>query len=278
MMTIGEAWRLGRAALHNSPSPNLDARLLLEHVSGRDHAHLIAHDKDLLPVEVVAAYRCLLERAAADEPVPYLTGRAPFLGLDFTVSPAVLIPRPETEQMVEYAIQWASRSGPIRAVDIGTGSGCMAVSLARLLPEATVLAVDISGEALAVAEVNARRHVPGRVPLVCGDLLEPFAPGFDLILANLPYIAEGEWTALPIGVKSYEPALALYGGTDGLDVIRRLLPQAARCLRPGGMLLLEIGWKQGDAVVAMARGAFPGANVTLRPDFSGHDRVVAIQV
>jgi len=277
MTTIGEAWRFGQTAMRDSPTPKLDARLLLEHVSGRDHAYLVAHEDEPLADETFASFGRLVARAAAHEPIPYLTGRAPFFDLELAVSPAVLIPRPETEQMVELAAQWARPRGAIRAVDVGAGSGCIAISLARRLPEAKVAAVDVSAEALAVAATNVRRYAPGRVALVRGDLLQSFAPGFDLILANLPYITEGEWTALPIGVKSYEPALALRGGADGLDVIRRLLPQAACSLRPGGRVLLEIGWRQGEAAAAMARDAFPGAEVTVRPDFAGHDRIVDIQ-
>jgi release factor glutamine methyltransferase len=275
MTTIGEARRLGRARLHDSPA--LDVRLLLEHATGRDQAYLIAHDDEPLPAETLAAYRGLLDRAAAHEPIPYITGRAPFLDLEFVVSPAVLIPRPETEQLVEAAVAWGRPRGPIRAVDVGAGSGCIAVSLARRLLEAEVFAVDVSAEALDVAQANAARHAPGRVALVRGDLLEPFAPGFDLIVANLPYVAKGEWTDLPIGVKSYEPALALQGGADGLALIRALLPQAARRLRPGGLLLLEIGWRQGEATTAAARATLPEARITVRPDFAGHDRIVEIQ-
>jgi release factor glutamine methyltransferase len=278
MTTIREARRLGRARLHDSPSPALDARLLLEHVLDRNHAALVAHDDEVLPADALDAYRRLLDRAAAGEPIPYLTGRAPFLGLEFAVSPDVLIPRPETEGLVEYAIDWARRRGdPIRAVDVGAGSGCIAVSLAHYLPEADVCAVDISAGALAVARANAARHAPGRVAFIQGSLLESLAPRFDLILSNPPYVAEDEWTELPIGVKSYEPALALYGGGDGLDVIRALLPQAAGHLRPGGLCLLEIGWRHGEAAAALARAAFPGATVAVRPDFAGRDRMVVIQ-
>lgn len=277
MTTIGEAWRFGQAALHDSPAPKLDARLLLEFVTGRDHAYLVAHDDEPLAGEVFTRFCHLVERAVAHEPIPYLTSRAPFFDLELAVSPAVLIPRPETEQLVELAVQWARPLDMVRAVDVGAGSGCIAISLARMLPEAQIAAVDISAEALAVAATNVECHAPDRVALVQGDLLQPFAPGFDLILANLPYIAESEWTALPVGVKSYEPALALHGGVDGLDVIRRLLTQAGRNLRPGGRMLLEIGWRQGKAAEALAQDAFPGAKVTVWPDFAGHDRIVVIQ-
>ncbi|MBP8948789.1 MAG: peptide chain release factor N(5)-glutamine methyltransferase [Candidatus Promineofilum sp.] len=277
MITIRQAWRDGRAQLHRSPSPALDARLLLAHALGRDHAYLVAHDDELLSAEQAAAFAQLLARAAADEPIPYLTGRAPFYGQEFAVAPAVLIPRPETEQLVEVAIGWARRRGRLRVADVGTGSGCIAVTLARHLPAAEVAAVDVSAAALAVARSNAERLAPGRVALVRGDLLAAFGPGLDLIAANLPYVTRQEWTALADGVKSYEPALALDGGTDGLDAIRALLPQAAERLRPGGLVLLEIGWRQGEAAAALARAAFPAARIAVRPDFAGHDRLVVIE-
>ncbi len=277
MLIIRQAWRDGRAQLYDSPTPALDARLLLAHALGRDHAYLVAHDDEALTTAQAAAYAGLLARAAAGEPIPYLLGHAPFFGLDLTVSPAVLIPRPETEQLVEMAIAWGRNLGPLRAVDVGTGSGCIAVTLARGLPAAAVAAVDVSAAALAVAAANVARHAPDRVVLVRGDLLAAIAPGLDLIAANLPYVARSEWTALPDGVKSYEPALALDGGIDGLDIIRALLPQAAARLRPGGLLLLEIGWQQGPAALALAQAYLPAASVALRPDFAGHDRFVAVQ-
>lgn len=277
MPTIREAWQFGRAKLSKSPTPALDARLLLEHVLGRDHAWLVAHDNESLAADTLATYRALLDRAAAHEPIPYLTGHAPFLGLDFAVSHDVLIPRPETEQLVEIAAEWADGRGTIRIVDVGTGSGCIGISLARRLPRAIVAAVDISAEALAVAAANARQHAPDHIRFVQGDLLAAFAPGLDLIAANLPYIAEHEWPSLAIGVKFYEPALALNGGVDGLDHYRNLLPQAAERLRTGGLILLEIGWRQGEAVAALARQSWPGADIRVLADFAGRDRIVAIQ-
>ena len=277
MITIRQAWRDGRAQLHRSPSPALDARLLLAHGLGRDHAYLVAHDDEPLTTVQAVTYGQLLARAVADEPIPYLIGHAPFYGQEFAVSPAVLIPRPETEQLVETAIGWARGRGALRVADVGTGSGCIAVTLARHLPAADVVAVDVSAAALAVARANASRLAPGRVALMRGDLLAAFGPGLDLIAANLPYVGRQEWTALPDGVKSYEPALALDGGTDGLDAIRALLPQAAERLRPGGLVLLEIGWRQGEAAAALARAAFPAAGVAVRPDFAGHDRLVVIE-
>ena len=278
MTTIREALRLGRAHLHNSPSPALDSRLLLEFVLGRDHPYLIAHGDDPLDPTTMTAYGRVLERAAAEEPVPYIIGRAPFMGLDFSVSHDVLIPRPDTEQLVELAIDWGKTRGAIRVVDVGTGSGCIAVSLARYLPEAEIVAVDVSPKALMVAAANAARHTPGRIAFVQSDLLDATAPGMDLITANLPYIAGDEWPTLPIGVKSYEPALALKGGPDGLELIKKLLPQAVDRLKPGGLLLLEIGWRQGAAVAGLAQSAFRDATVSVLPDFAGHDRIVSVQL
>ena len=276
MTSIRAAWRRGRELLADSPSPAPDARLLLSHVLERDHAYLVAHDDEPLSPDALTAFDALLLRAAAGEPIPYLLGHAPFMGLEFIVSPAVLIPRPETEQLVEFALAWARGREPLRAVDVGTGSGCIAVSLATRLTGA-VVAVDVSDAALAVAAANVARHAPGRVHLLRGDLLAALAPGFDLITANLPYVAADEWPTLPVGVKSYEPALALDGGRDGLDLIQSLLPQAAARLRPGGLLLLEVGWRQGKAVAELARAAFPGAVVAVRPDFAGHDRIVVVE-
>lgn len=277
MITIRAALRRGRVQLDNSPTPALDARLLLESVLARNHAWLAAHMDEALTPEQFAAYSVLLGRAAAAEPVPYLIGHAPFFGLDFTVSPAVLIPRPETEELVAIALAWGRGRGPLRVVDVGTGSGCVAVSLARHLPAAEVVAVDLSAAALAVAHGNADRLAPARVAFVRGDLLSALAPDLDLVAANLPYVTREEWTSLPDGVKSYEPALALDGGADGLDSIRALLPQAADRLRPGGLVLLEIGWQQGAAVAALAQASFPQSRIEVRPDFAGHDRIVLIQ-
>jgi release factor glutamine methyltransferase len=277
MTTIREALQQGRAMLRHSPTPALDARLLLEHVLRRDHAFLIAHGDEALSATALTEFDQALERAAAGEPIPYLTGHAPFMELEFIVSPAILIPRPETEQLVEMAAAYGRGQGAFRIADVGTGSGCIAVSLARRLPAAEVVAVDVSAAALAVAAANVARHAPGQVHLVCGDLLTAIGLGLDLIVANLPYVAGAEWPTLPIRVQSFEPRLALDGGADGLDLIRALLPQAAARLRPGGLALLEIGWQQGQAVTELARAAFPAAEVILHQDFAGHDRIVAVQ-
>lgn len=277
MTTIQQALAQGRSRLSQSPSPELDARLLLASVLDRPHSYLIAHAEQPLSAEAKAAYLALLARAEQHEPIPYLIGEAPFYGLDFHVSPAVLIPRPETEMLVDHVIRWAGERAPLLVVDVGTGSGCVAVALARHLPAAEIIAIDISPNALAVAGRNCRRHDVERVRLLPGNLLDPAPTTVDVIVANLPYIADDEWTSVADGVKWYEPVGALRGGPDGLDHFRALIPAAAQKIRPGGLLLLEIGWRQGKAVRRLARQAFPRAEISILPDFAGHDRVVAVE-
>ncbi len=204
-------------------------------------------------------------------PVPYLTGIRAFYDLEFAVTPDVLIPRPETEHLIESALQWARGRRDWRLVDVGTGSGAIAVTLAVHLPEARVWAVDVSAAALDVARQNAIRHgVADRITLVRGDLLEPLIVAdqhVDLIAANLPYIASDELKTLPVA--QHEPLLALDGGADGLDLIRRLLVQAPRVLAQDGLLLMEIAAGQGAHVCELSAAAFPGAHVTLIYDYAG---------
>ncbi|MCP4425001.1 MAG: peptide chain release factor N(5)-glutamine methyltransferase [Chloroflexi bacterium] len=277
-MNVSAAWDYGRSQLHLSPTPQLDARLLLEHVLDAAHSWLLAHGDDALTAVQLTQYRQLIQRAAQHEPIPYLIGHAPFFGLDFIVNNAVLIPRPETEQLVELAIAWGKKRPSLHIVDIGTGSGCIPVILARHLSQATIDAVDISAAALAAARQNGERHAPNRIQFWQGNLLEPIAQSIDLIAANLPYIADDEWTMLDDGVKWYEPAVALKGGADGLDLIRQLLQQATTKLSPGGAILLEVGWRQGTAVQNLAQMTFPAARVEVMPDFAGHDRIVLIEL
>jgi release factor glutamine methyltransferase len=271
-MTIDEALAYGRTHL-----PYLHTRLLLQHVLQQPHSYLIAHGDQALTADQQTHYHQLLQRAQQHEPIPYLIGTAPFWDFEVAVSPAVLIPRPETELLVEKAVTWAKSHGARRLVDVGTGSGCIAIALARQLSQAMVEAVDISTAALDIARQNAARLAHGRIQFHHGDLLEPLEPGLDAIIANLPYVTDSEWTVLDDGVKWYEPALALQGGVDGLDIIRQLLAQAAAKLSPGGAIFLEIGWRQGTAVAQLAQHYFPNAVITLLPDFAGHDRVVVIE-
>jgi release factor glutamine methyltransferase len=218
-------------------------------------------------------YQTLIHHRAANYPLPYLTGHAEFYGLDFEVTPEVLIPRPETETLVDLAL--ARR--PAAIVDVGTGSGCVAVALAVHLPEATVCAIDISPAALAVAQRNVERHgVADRVRLMVGDVLSPRPSRADLIVSNPPYIPTGDCAALQASVRDHEPSLALDGGPDGLSVIEPLMAQAPAVLRPGGVLLIEIGFDQGETVSRLARTYFPQAQVRIYHDLAGRDRVLEV--
>jgi release factor glutamine methyltransferase len=196
-----------------------------------------------------------------------------FYGLEFTVTPDVLIPRPETETLVEQALARRPRT----VVDVGTGSGCVAVALAVHLPHAWVWATDLSRAALRVAATNARRHgVADRILFIQADLLLPLRGPVDLVVSNPPYVAEEEWPALPPSVREYEPRQALDGGPGGLQVIRRLLEDAPRLLRPGGTLLVEIGADQGSRVTAMVCTCIPGARARIHTDLAGRDRVLEV--
>lgn len=275
-MTIDEALAYGRTLLASSPTPHLDARLLLQFVLRHPHSYLITHNNYELTPAQETRYQELIQRAHQHEPIPYLVGTAPFFDFELVVNPAVLIPRPETEQLVDAAVAWANTHHAVRLADIGAGSGAIAIALARRLPAVVVEAVDISPEALTIAQQNAARLAPGRIHFFQGNLLDPLAAGLDGIVANLPYVTDGEWTALADGVKWYEPALALKGGPDGLDLIRQLLAQAGRKLAPGGAIFLEIGWQQGTAVKQLVHTFFPEAQVSVQADFAGHDRIVVV--
>jgi release factor glutamine methyltransferase len=276
-MDIQTAWEYGRSQLAStSPTPQLDARLLLQHILQVNHAYLAAHKERPLTAGQQQQYQALLSRAQNQEPIPYITGVAQFCGLAFVVNPAVLIPRPETEQLVETAVRWARSRQPVHIVDVGTGSGCIAVCLAVQLPQSPIKAVDISAAALAVARQNAQQYAPQRIQFHQGNLLEPISPAIDLVVANLPYVTDAEWTMLDDGVKLHEPSIALKGGVDGFDLIRRCLQQAAEKLNAGGTLLFEIGWQQGAQAQAIARGYFPTALIEVTADYAGNDRILAV--
>ncbi|NLX10790.1 MAG: peptide chain release factor N(5)-glutamine methyltransferase [Chloroflexi bacterium] len=262
-----------------SDSEALDAALLLAHVLDTDRARLIAHPEQPLSTAQAAEYRRLIMQRAAGTPVAYLTGQRAFYDRDFWVTPDVLIPRPETEHLIEAALAWARGRSDLRVVDVGTGSGAIAVTLAAHLPTAAVWAVDTSAAALTVARRNAARYgLQKRVTLVPGDLLDPLIQAgqdVDLIAANLPYIPSAELDTLPVA--QHEPRQALDGGPDGLDPIRRLLRQTPGVLAPAGLLLLEIGAGQGTQVAALAAGALPGAQIMILHDYAGHERVVRVE-
>jgi release factor glutamine methyltransferase len=276
-MDIKTAWEYGRSHLTStSPTPQLDARLLLQHILQVNHSYLVTHGEQALTAEQQKQYQVALSRAQNHEPIPYIVGHVDFYGLELVVNPSVLIPRPETEQLVGTAVAWAKPRQPLHIVDVGTGSGCVAVSLAVELPQARIEAVDTSAAALAVARQNAQRHAPQRLEFHQGNLLEPISTPIDLLVANLPYVTDAEWTMLDDGVKLHEPSIALKGGVDGFDLIRNCLQQATEKLQAGGTLLLEIGWQQGTQAQAIARDHFPSARIEVTADYAGNDRILAV--
>lgn len=278
MPTLNDLLRQATTFLResDSPSPRLDAEVILAHCLGLRRVDLYTWPDRAVSSPQERDYWALLERRSIGEPTSYLLGHKEFFGLTFTVDQRVLIPRPETELLVERALEraryWARTD--LRLADIGTGSGCIAVSLARHLPTAHIYATDISAASLSVARENCRGHgVEGRVDLLWGDLCEPLPEAVDLLLSNPPYTV---WDTLPSGIVKYEPRLALDGGLDGLDIYRRLLPQLAGHLRPGGLALLEIGDGQAEAVVDLIRVVLPGVPFQVWPDYAGLMRVVEI--
>ena len=258
-----------------SETPRLDAEVLLAHTLGWSRARVLSRLQETISDEMLQQFRTLILRRAAREPVAYLVGRKEFYGLEFVVDRRVLVPRPETETLVDAALEWAKqRPGPLVIADIGTGSGCIAVALAVHLPQAHIYAIDLSSDALAVARQNViRHHVDASVTLLTGDLLAPLPQPVDLLVSNPPYTVLDE---VDPGVRMHEPHLALDGGSDGLAVYRRLFAAAPSALRPGGALMLEIGATQARAVVDLARRAFPSAAVYVQRDLAGRDRVVAV--
>jgi release factor glutamine methyltransferase len=278
--SVGQA--LARAAADLSAitdAPLLEAEILLAYALDTSRTTLLAHPDRPLSTAQLTTYRALVLRRAAGYPLPYLAGRVEFYGLEFEVTPEVLIPRPETEMLVDLALV----RRPAAIVDVGTGSGCIAIALAVRLPQArlsqaTVYATDVSPAALAVARRNAERHsVSDRVHLLSGDLLAPCPAPVDLIVSNPPYVAQDEFASLPVSVRDHEPRLALDGGPDGLAVIRRLLAQAPATLRPSGAILIEIGAGQGEVARRLARARFPKAAIRVHPDLAGRDRVLEVQ-
>ena len=236
-----------------SEQPRRDAELLLLRVLKRDRTFLLTHPDTELTQAQFSQYEGWLRRRAAHEPIQYILGEQEFFGLNFAVTPDVLIPRPETEHLVEALLERASRNRPLRIVDVGTGSGAIAVVLAHALPLAEVTALDLSAAALAVARRNAKAHgVAGRVRFLQSDLLSAVAgERFDAVVSNPPYVAEADRDALAKEVRDFEPASALFAGADGLDIYKRLIPQAHDLLVTGGWLLMEMGQGQRDSLGAL---------------------------
>lgn len=261
-----------------SDSPALDADVLLCAALGIERAALLAHLDDDTPALVRAQFEAWAARAADGEPIAYILGKRGFYDLDFAVTPDVLIPRPETELLLEQALEWAASQSVRLAVDVGTGSGALAVTFAAHASRPQIIAIDVSAEALAVARANAERHgVAERITFLHGDLLAPLIERDmhpDLIMANLPYIPASDLPAL--AVTRYEPHLALDGGPDGLDLVRRLLADARNVCAAGTLLLLEIGAGQGEAALAAAHELLAPAEATVLRDYAGHERIVRL--
>jgi len=289
------------------PSFSLAAELLLLHVAGRDRTSLYSHPEEILSAETAENYFSLIQRRACGEPTQHLTGKQEFWGLEFEVSPDVLIPRPETEHLIEVALDRLAvreiRAGRpprlagegIVIVDVGTGSGCIAIALAKELSAATIYATDISKAALNVARRNATRlGLADRIHFLELNLLDGFSPlatrlpaaglaetgdsplSFDLIICNPPYISRREADSLPIEVREYEPEAALYGGEEGYEFYGALVPEAANYLKPGGLLVLELGYNSLPAVQPLLETA-EWINIGVTKDLAGIPRVLSAE-
>jgi release factor glutamine methyltransferase len=282
-ISLSDALRRGkrRLASTRTTTPGLDAEVLLRHVLGVDRTALFVRLPEPISAEDLAAYDHLLEGRARSIPVAYLTGKREFMGMPFQVGPDVLVPRPETEHLVVWAISWLRERERERVtvVDVGTGSGAIAIGIAAAMGphwQGRIIAADISSDALSVAATNrGRLDFHQRISLVQGSLLSWLRSPVDLILANLPYLRPEQLVENPS--LSIEPRLALDGGADGLDLIRRLLADAPRVLAPGGAIGLEIDPAQGDHVVNLAQKLFQAADVQVLRDLAGLDRHVTIQ-
>jgi release factor glutamine methyltransferase len=255
-------------------SPRMNAEMLLMFTLGCDRAYLYAHpDRELSPDER-NSYEAHLNQRARGVPAQYIVGHQEFWGLDLIVSPAVLIPRPETEHLVEAALELAraAERSKLKIIDVGTGSGAIALALAKELAHAEVTAVDLSPDALAIARANAARLELGRVRFEQNDLLSGFEGSeFDFVVSNPPYVGESEADKVQREVRKFEPHMAVFGGPEGLDTIRRLIPQAHAALRESAWLLMEIGYSQSPRVIAMLEG---WRDVHTVPDLQGIPRVV----
>jgi release factor glutamine methyltransferase len=276
-MNVADAITFATEALRTAgtPEPARDAKVLLAHSLGRQKTFLIAYPEFELTDEQQARFGAVIERRAGREPLQHILGRQEFYGRDFRVSPDVLIPRPETEAIVELAVGFLADRPEPRFLDIGTGSGCIAVSVAAELPAARGVATDISPAALAVARENADKHgVADRVSFIESDLLGPAVEGeFDLIASNPPYIPLEEFRGLEPEVREFEPRSALTDEGDGLAIIRKIITTAPHHLKPGGRLLIEIGFGQSESVSAMIdRAIWPEA--AFHNDLQGIPRIL----
>ncbi len=263
-----------------SDDPRLEADVLLASVLGVSRSRLLATLAEPIAGEALARLDALVARRLAREPLAYIAGEREFYGMRFAVAPGVLIPRPETELLVEVAVAEARRRAParVRVADVGTGSGCVAVAIAAHAANSDIVATDTSAEALRIASANATALADGarRLAYVRADLLGGLR-AFDVVVANLPYVPEREWRTLAPEVRGHEPRAALVGGEAGTEVIERLLAQAPAHVAPGGVLALEFGFGQAARVLACARASFGGATIDVRRDLAGIERVLVIR-
>lgn len=272
---VGTARRLEAAGIDDA---HLEAEVLLSHALRIDRAHLLARLHDSIPQEAGAAFEALIARRLRHEPLAYITGHREFFGLEFSCGPGALIPRQETELLVEIALDEIRTRGPeIRVVDVGTGTGAIAVAIAVNAPGTHITAIDASAGALALARLNAEAHrVADRIALRTGDLLQGLG-GFDLIVANLPYVAAPDWDSLAPEIRLWEPRESLVGGERGTEVIERLLDHAPAHLAPAGVVAAEIGDTQAGELRAYARACFPDAEIHVRTDLAGLDRALVVR-
>lgn len=291
---------IARLRAADVPSHTLAAELLLMHALGRDRAWLYAHSETALDPAAAEKYFALIARRAAGEPTQYITGKQEFWGLEFEVTPAVLIPRPETEHVVEVALERLGSRGikidmatgkpspALRVADVCTGSGCLAVALAHELPHAEIFATDISAAALEVARRNAtRHHVSDRIHFLQTNLLEALAHEsqtaseqsriFSLIVSNPPYVASGEAATLPREVREHEPEPALFGGPTGIEIYPQLIAQTGALLAPRGLVVLELGYNLADGVRKIFHAQPGWTNISITKDLAGIPRVIAAE-
>jgi release factor glutamine methyltransferase len=270
-------WTIPHLKSHGSESPRLDAEILLAHARDCHRIELYTNYDQPLTDNQRAVMRDLIKRRAAAEPVAYLVEHREFFGLDFQVTKDVLIPRPDTETLIVEALEVMKPHGAPRVLDIGTGSGCIAIALAVNCPNAEITAIDLSEPALAIARQNAEKHeVASRIQFLHGDLFAPLSGGepFDLIASNPPYIASAEIETLAADVRLHEPRSALDGGPDGLDIIRRLIAATPAHLHPGGKLLIEISPEQAESVTQLLAANGSYGDIAVLRDLSKQARVV----
>jgi len=277
-------WTTDFFARHDLASARLDAEVLLAHVLEQDRLALYLHYEDTVPGAALQAYRHLIRRRVNHEPIAYITGMREFYSISFAVEPSVLIPRPETEHLVEYVLDHVKQNaataaeGALRLLEIGTGSGNLCIALATHLPQAQIVSMDVSFSAIAVAMKNLRGHpdCSERIRLVQGDLLEGLHPErarFHLIVSNPPYVPAESWDDLAPEVREYEPRTALDGGHRGTEILHRILRDAARFLLPDGALVLEIGEDQAEAMACVAEETGHYRRSRVLEDYAGKPRV-----